>query len=77
MAIAAMLCVAALASLLWKSRVEYLDHEGVVIPEAIPSVEQPADAAFRRCRPVDGAWVTLAAMAYLAFLASGSLSLPS
>lgn len=77
MALAAMLCVLALAALLWKSRVEYLDHEGEVIPEPVPSVEPPAEAVFRRCRPAQGIWVTLAALAYLVFLASGSLGVPA
>jgi hypothetical protein len=50
--IGAMACVAALGCLLWKSRVQYLDAEGRVIAEDIPSVEIPPDAAYRRCRPI-------------------------
>lgn len=75
-ALAAAICVAAIAALLWKSRVEYLDEEGRVIGEGVPSVEMPANAAFRRCRPVAEAWVVSALGAYLAFLAGSSLAMP-
>ncbi len=76
-ALAAMLCVAVLAGLMWKSRVEYLDEEGAVIPQNTPTVESPAGAAFFRCRPVKASWVAVACAAYLLFLASSSAAMPA
>lgn len=75
-ALAAAICVAAIAVLLWKSRVEYLDAEGRVIRDEVPSVEMPANAAFRRCRPVAEGWMASALGAYLVFLAGSSLAMP-
>ncbi len=76
-AVASMICVAVLGSLLWKSRVEYLDDETEVVTQKIPTVEQPASAAFQRCRPVSMIWVAYASAAYLLFLTSAALTIPS
>lgn len=76
-ALAAMICVAVLGGLLWSSRVEYLDEEGAVLAEDVPTVELPAGAVYSRCRPVNPSWVAWASVAYLLFLASGSLAVPT
>jgi membrane protease YdiL (CAAX protease family) len=75
-ALAAMLAVAAIAVLFWKSRVEYLDEEGQVIRDSVPSVEPPANAVFSRCRPAELVWPVLAGVAYFLFLVSVSLHAP-
>ena len=77
MAIAAAVCVASLGCLLWKSRVQYLDAEGENLPDEIPTVESPPEADHERCRPVAGSWAAFAGVAYLLFLMSSSLALPS
>jgi hypothetical protein len=68
--------VAAIAILLWKSRVESLDQEGQVIESAIPTVEPPENAVVSRCRRAEAVWPILAGVAYLVFLGSISLNAP-
>ncbi len=77
MALAAAVCVAALGCLLWKSRVQYFDAEGENLPDEVPTVEAPPEAERERCRPVAGSWAAVAGVAYLLFLVSSSLAVPS
>ncbi|MCA9070941.1 MAG: CPBP family intramembrane metalloprotease, partial [Planctomycetaceae bacterium] len=76
-AIAAMLCVAVLGCLLWLTRVQFRDLDGLVIDEFPPGVEAPAEAAMIEHRPVPLFWFPLAGATYLLFLVTTSLSAPA
>lgn len=73
-AAASVVCVAVLGSLLWKTRVQFRDADGLVIDQVPPGVEAPTGAAMVEHRPVALYWFPLAGVSYVLFLASASLS---
>ncbi len=77
MAVAAAVCVVLLGCLLWKSRVQYLAADGAYLIDDIPTVEPPAEAEQERYRPVTRSWAAIAGVAYLLFLMSSRLAVPS
>lgn len=76
-ALAAAVCVAVLGCLLWKTRVQFRDSDGLVMDQIPPGVEAPAGAAMVEHRPVPLFWIPLAGVSYLLFLVSTSLNAPA